>query len=76
MKDNRKPTIVRVILALAVVVNDAAIAAGIASFANTTLDYWYKVISFVLTAVVLFINTYYNNDFTVEGAEGTAAPHA
>lgn len=72
VKDNKKPTIVRVILALAAVINDAAIAAGIASFANETLDYWYKIISFIFTAVVMFIVTYYNNDFTSEGAAGTA----
>ena len=72
VKDNKKPTIVRVILALAAVINDAAIASGIASFANPTLDYWYKIVSFIFTAVVMFIVTYYNNDFTEEGALGTA----
>ena len=72
IKDNKKPTIVRVILALAAVINDAAIASGIASFSNETLNYWYHVISFIFTAVVMFIVTYYNNDFTPEGAAGTA----
>jgi len=70
MKTN-KPTIVRVILAIAAVLNDAAIAAGIASFEDPTLNHWYKILSFIFTVVVMFINTYYNNDFTEEAAIGT-----
>ena len=66
-----KGTIVRVILALAAVINGGFVVAGIASFNNPTLDYWYKVISFIFGAIVLFIDTYYNNDFTEEAAIGT-----
>lgn len=70
MKTN-KPTIIRVILAIAAVLNDGAIIAGIASFHNETLNYWYRIVSFIFTLVVMFINTYYNNDFTEEAAIGT-----
>ena len=66
-----KGTIVRVILALAAVINGGFVVAGIASFNNPELDYWYKVVSFIFGAIVLFIDTYYNNDFTKEAAIGT-----
>lgn len=72
VKDNKKPTIIRVLLAIAAMINNGAIATGIASFENPMLDYWYKIISFIFTAVVMVIGVYYNNDFTEEGAEGTA----
>ena len=64
-------TIIRTILAIATVINSGAIATGIAEFANPTVDMIYKIASFAATAVILFVNTYYNNDYSVEGAIGT-----
>ena len=67
-----KGTVIRTILAVALVINSGAIATGVAEFENPTVDLVYKILSFCATAVILFVNTYYNNDFTQEGAIGTA----
>ena len=64
-------TIIRTILAIATVINSGAIAAGIADFQNPTVDMIYKIASFAATAVILFVNTYYNNDYTPEACQGT-----
>ena len=64
-------TIIRTILAIATVINTGAIASGIAEFDNPTVNFWYKILSFAATAVILFANTYYNNDYTEEAAIGT-----
>ena len=64
-------TIIRTVLAIATVINSGAIAAGIADFQNPTVDMIYKILSFTATAVILFVNTYYNNDYTAEACEGT-----
>jgi len=66
-----KGTIVRTILAIAFVINDGAIATGVAEFENPTVNLIYKILSFCATAVILFVNTYYNNDYTPEGCKGT-----
>lgn len=64
-------TIIRTVLAIATVINSGAIAAGIADFQNPTVDMIYKILSFTATAIILFVNTYYNNDYTPEACEGT-----
>lgn len=64
-------TIIRTILAIASVINSGAIAAGVAEFENPAVNNIYKILSFCATAVILFVNTYYNNDYTEEGAIGT-----
>lgn len=64
-------TIIRTILAVATVINSGAIATGIAEFENPTVNLIYKILSFCATAVILFINTWYNNDFTEEACIGT-----
>lgn len=64
-------TIIRTILAVALVINSGAIASGIADFQNPTVDMIYKILSFCATAVILFVNTYYNNDYTEEACVGT-----
>lgn len=64
-------TIIRTVLAVATVINTGAIASGIAEFDNPTVNFWYKILSFAATAVILFVNTYYNNDYTEEALYGT-----
>ena len=66
-----KGTIIRTILAIGSVLNEAAVVSGIAEFHNPVLTKWYHVISFVFMVAVLFINTYYNNDYTEEACVGT-----
>ena len=65
-------TIIRTILAIATVINSGAIAAGVAEFENPTVDLVYKILSFAATAVILFANTYFNNDYTPIAAKYTA----
>ena len=64
-------TIIRTVLAIAMVINSGAIATGVAEFENPTVDLIYKILSFCATAVILFVNTYYNNDYTEEACIGT-----
>ena len=66
-----KGTIIRTILAVALVINSGAIATGVAEFENPTANLIYKILSFIATAVILFVNTYYNNDYTPEACVGT-----
>ena len=66
-----KGTIIRTILAIASVINSGAFATGIANFDNPTVNFWYGVLSFAATAVILFVNTYYNNDYSEEACIGT-----
>lgn len=67
-----KGTIIRTILAVAMVINSGAIATGVAEFENPTVNMIYKILSFCATAVILFINTWYNQDYTEEARIGTA----
>ena len=69
--DNKYGTIIRTIMAIALVINSGAIATGIAEFNDPVIDKWYKVISFCATAIILFVNTYFNNDYTEEARIGT-----
>ena len=71
-----KGTIIRTILAIATVINSGAIASGVAEFENPTVDAAYKILSFAATAVILFVNTYYNNDYTEEACIGTGLTRA
>ena len=52
-----KGTIIRTILAIALVINSGAIASGIAEFDNPTVNLVYKILSFCATVVILFVNT-------------------
>ena len=64
-------TIIRTVLAVASVINSGAVASGIAEFENPTVNAVYEVLSFVAMTVILFVNTYYNNDYTEAAAHGT-----
>lgn len=66
-----KGTIIRTILAIGSVLNEAAVVSGIAEFNSPELTKIYHIISFIFMVAVLFINTYYNNDYTEEGCQGT-----
>lgn len=66
-----KGTVIRTIMAFALVINSGAIATGIAEFNDPVVDKWYKIVSFIATAVILFVNTYFNNDYTEEACIGT-----
>lgn len=66
-----KGTIIRTILAIGSVLNEACVISGIAEFNSPTLTKIYQIVSFIFMVAVLFINTYYNNDYTEEACQGT-----
>lgn len=66
-----KGTIIRLILALAMAINDGAIIMGVTDISDPMLDKVYKWLSLVATFVIVWINHYYNNDYTEEACEGT-----
>lgn len=65
-------TKLRTVLAVATSINTALIALDLSSFENEQVDMWYKIISLVLNFIIIAITTYFNNDYTDEGAFGTA----
>lgn len=64
-------TKIRVAMAIAICFNAALMATDVAQFNNSTVDLIYRILSTVATFVVVFCNTWYNNDFTEEAARGT-----
>ena len=46
-------------------------ATDVAQFHNETLNLIYRVVSVILNFVIVACATYYNNDYTDAGAEGT-----
>ena len=64
-------TKVRTILAVATCLNTALMATDVAQFHNETVNLIYKILSVVLNFVVVACVTWYNNDYTPEGCEGT-----
>ena len=67
-----KGTIFRTILAVCVSINTALAVTDVTGFENEKLNLAYQIVSMVINFVIVALNTYYNNDYTQEGAEGTA----
>lgn len=65
-------TIIRTILGIAVSINTALAVTDVTTFGSEKLNLAYKIISMAVNFIVVAINTYYNNDYTEEGAVGTA----
>lgn len=66
-----KGTIIRTILVIATCFNTALMATDVAQFGNPKLDNIYKILSVIANFVIVFCATYFNNDYTEEGAIGT-----
>ena len=64
-------TIIRTVLVIATCFNTALMATDVAQFNNPKLNLIYKVLSVIANFIIVFCATYFNNDFTVEGATGT-----
>ena len=64
-------TKLRTILAIATALNTANVMSAFAEFENPIISTIYKVLSLIALVLVLSANTYYNNDYTVEGDTGT-----
>lgn len=66
-----KGTKIRTILGILTTINTVLAVTDITQFGNEQLTFYYKLISVVVNAVVVAINTYYNNDYTEEACIGT-----
>lgn len=64
-------TRIRTALAIAIAFYTAVLKTDVADFGNATVNTIYQIIMKMATFVVIFLITYYNNDFTVEGQTGT-----
>lgn len=64
-------TKLRTILAIATSLNTALIATDLTGFQNEKVDLVYKIASLILNFVIVAIATYFNNDYTEQGAVGT-----
>lgn len=64
-------TKIRTALAVLTTINTVLAVTDITQFQNETLNLWYKIISVVVNALVVGINTWFNNDYTPEACEGT-----
>ena len=66
-----KGTRIRTALAIAIALYTAFLKTDVAEFGNDTVNLIYQICMKLVTFVVIFLITYYNNDYTSEGAEGT-----
>ena len=66
-----KGTVIRTILAIATTINTILMSIDITGFENEKVNLVYKILSVVVNAVIIAINTYYNNDYTEEACIGT-----
>lgn len=64
-------TRIRTALAIALALYTAFLKTDVAEFGNETVNLIYQICTKVVTFAVIFLITYYNNDYTVEGATGT-----
>lgn len=64
-------TKLRTVLGILTTINTVLAVTDVAQFGNEKLTFWYKVVSVVINAIIVGINTYYNNDYTPEAAIGT-----
>lgn len=64
-------TKLRTVLGILTTINTVLCVTDVTQFGNDTLTFWYKVVSVIVNAIVVGINTYYNNDYTPEAAIGT-----
>ena len=66
-----KGTKIRTALAVLTTINTILAVTDVTQFGNEKLNMWYKIVSVIVNALVVGINTWYNNDFTPEACEGT-----
>ena len=66
-----KGTKIRTILGVLTTLNTVLAVTDVTQFGNETITFWYKIVSVIVNAIVVAINTYYNNDYTEEACIGT-----
>lgn len=66
-----KGTKLRTVLGILTTINTILAVTDITQFGNDKLTLAYKIISVIVNAIVVGINTYYNNDYSEEACIGT-----
>lgn len=66
-----KGTKIRTILGFLTTINTVLAVTDVTQFGNEKLDLAYKIISVIVNALVVGINTWYNNDYTPEACAAT-----
>ena len=61
----------RTALAVALALYTAFVKTDVTDFGNETVNLIYQILMKAVTFVVIFLITYYNNDYTVEACQGT-----
>ena len=64
-------TKIRTILAFLTTINTVLAVTDVTQFGNEKLNLIYKIVSVCVNALVVGINTWYNNDYTPEACIGT-----
>ena len=64
-------TKVRTILAVLTTINTILAVTDVTQFGNDTVSLIYKIASVVVNAIIVGINTYFNNDYSEEACIGT-----
>ena len=64
-------TRIRTALAVALALYTAFLKTDVTEFENATVNLIYQICMKMVTFAVIFLITYYNNDYTEEGAVGT-----
>lgn len=66
-----KGTKIRTILGVLTTINTILAVTDVTQFGNETVTFYYKLISVIVNAIVVGINTWFNNDYTEEACIGT-----
>ena len=66
-----KGTRIRTVLGILTTINTVLAVTDVAQFGNDKLTLIYKIVSVLVNAIVVGINTYYNNDYSEEACIGT-----
>ena len=64
-------TKIRTILGILTTINTVLAVTDVTQFGNENITFWYKVISVIVNAIVVGVNTWFNNDYTEEACIGT-----
>lgn len=66
-----KGTKIRTVLAVLTTINTVLAVTDVAQFGNEKLNLAYKIVSVIVNALVVGVNTWFDNNYTPEACEGT-----
>lgn len=71
MKPQNMGTKIRTLLGILTTINTVLAVTDVTQFGNEDVAFVYKLVSVIINAVIVGINTWYNNDYTPAAAEAT-----